>query len=58
MANIRYRSWAMAIRVCLLFNFAVIFNFNEFLFLPRRAQSLGDVPTNRKNASVLNLFSV
>ncbi len=41
----------MAIEVCLLFNFAVVFNFNVFPFPPSKAQSLGDFPMNRKNAA-------
>jgi hypothetical protein len=36
----------VAIEVCLLFNFAVVFNFNVFPFPPSKAQSLGDVPMN------------
>jgi hypothetical protein len=40
----------VAIKVCLLFNFAVVFNFNVFPFPPSKAQSLGDVSMNRKNA--------
>jgi hypothetical protein len=32
-------------------NFAVVFIFNVFPFPPSKAQSLGDVPVNRKNAA-------
>ncbi len=38
----------VAIEVCLLFNFAVFFIFNVFPFPPSKAQSLGDVPMNKK----------
>jgi hypothetical protein len=44
-----HRSWTVAIEVCLLFNFAV-FIFNVFPFPPSKAQSLGDIPMNRKKA--------
>ncbi len=50
MAYIRYRSRTVAIKVCLLFNLAVVFIF-IFPFLPSKAQSLGDVPMNGKNAA-------
>jgi len=55
MAYIRYRSSTVAIEVCLLFNFAV-FIFNVFPFPPSKAQSLGDIPMNRKNATYLPLI--
>jgi hypothetical protein len=48
----------------MLFNFAVVFDFNVFPFPPGKAESLGDVPIkNRKRcceffASVMSLFSV
>jgi hypothetical protein len=41
----------MAIEVCLLINFVVVFNFNVFLFPPSNARSLGDVLINMKNAA-------
>jgi hypothetical protein len=41
----------VAIEVCLLFNIAVVFNLIVFPFPPSKAQSLGDVPMNRKNAA-------
>jgi hypothetical protein len=47
----RNRSRTVAIEVCLLFNFAVVFTFNLFSFPPSKAQSIGDVPMNRKNAA-------
>ncbi len=50
MAYIWYRPQIVAIKVCLLFNFAVVFNFNVFSFPPSKAESLGDVSMNRKNA--------
>jgi hypothetical protein len=61
-AYIRYRSRTVAMEVCLLFNFTVVFIFNVFPFPPRKAQSLDDVPMNRKKRSKLfvsdlNLFS-
>ncbi len=37
-----YRSPTVAIEVCLLFNFAVVFIFNVFPFPPSKAQSLGE----------------
>jgi hypothetical protein len=48
---IRYMSRIVAMEVCLLFNFAVVFIFNIFPFLPSKAQSLGNVPMNRKDAT-------
>jgi hypothetical protein len=48
---IRYRSWTVVMETCLLFNFAVAFIFNVFLFPPSKAQSLDDAPMNRKNAA-------
>ncbi len=50
-AYIRYMSRTVAMKVCLVFNFAVDFIFNVFPFPPSRAQSLGNVPMNRKNAA-------
>jgi hypothetical protein len=46
-----YRSRNVAIEVCLMFNFAVVFIFNVFPFPPGKAQSLVDVPMNKKNAA-------
>ncbi len=46
----------MAIEVGLLFNFAVVFNFNVFPFLPSKEQSLGDVPNRKKAANCSPLF--
>ncbi len=51
MAYIRYSSRTVAIEVCLLFNFVVVFNFNVFRSLPSKAQFLGDVPMNRQNSA-------
>jgi hypothetical protein len=46
------RSRTVAIEGCLLFNFAVVFNFNVFPFPLRKAKSLGDVPPMKwKNAA-------
>ncbi len=45
----------MAVKVCLLFNFAVVFNINAFPFPPSKAQSLGDVPMNRKTQQIIRL---
>jgi hypothetical protein len=42
-----YRSRTVAIVVCLLFNFAVVFIFNVFPFPPSKAQSLDDFPMNK-----------
>ncbi len=50
-ANVRKRSRTMAITVCLSFNLDVVYNFNVFPFPLSKAQSLGDVPMNRQNAS-------
>ncbi len=40
-----------AIKVCLPFNFAVVFDFTYFRFCPSKAKSIGDVLTNRQNAA-------
>jgi hypothetical protein len=55
-AYIRYRSRTVAIEVCLLFTFAVVFNFNVFPFPSSKAQSLGDVPLNRKKTQPIVCF--
>ncbi len=60
---IRYVPRTVAMEVGLQFNFAVVFVFNIFPFPPSIAQSLGNVPMNRKDAAnysslILNLFSV
>jgi hypothetical protein len=46
-----YMSRTVALKVCLLFNFAVVFIFNIFPFLPSKAQSLGNVHMNRNDAA-------
>ncbi len=52
----------MAIDVLLSFNFAAVFNFNLFPFLPSKPQFLGDVPMNRQNEAncspLLEIFYV
>jgi hypothetical protein len=50
-ANICNRSRTVAIEVCLSFNLVIISNFNVFLFPLSKAQSLGDVPMNRRNTA-------
>ncbi len=47
----RYMSRTVAMEVCLLFNFDCIFIFNIFPFPPSKAQSLGNVPMNRKDTA-------
>jgi hypothetical protein len=44
-----YRPRTVAFEVSLLFNLAVVFIFNVFPFPPSKAQSLGNVPMNKKN---------
>jgi hypothetical protein len=50
-ANDRNWSGTAAIEVCLLFNFAIVFNFMYFRFRPSKAKSIGNVLTNRQNAA-------
>ncbi len=49
MANVRNRSWTMAINVLLSFSFVVVFN--VFPFPPSEAKLIDDVPMNRQNAA-------
>ncbi len=51
MANDRNRSRTAAIKVCLPFNFAVVFDFMYFRFRPSKAKSMGNVITDRQNAA-------
>ncbi len=51
MANDRNWSQTAAIEVCLLFNFAVVFDYMYFRFRPSKAKSIGNVLTNRQNAA-------
>jgi hypothetical protein len=51
MANNRNGSQTVVIKVCSSFNFAVIFDFQLFSVPPSKAESIGDVLTNRQNAT-------
>ncbi len=55
MAHIRYRSPTVAIEVCLLFNFAVVFIFNVFPFPPSKAHSLDVVSLIGKTQLIIRL---
>jgi hypothetical protein len=51
MANVGKESQTMAIEACFSFNFDLVFDFNLFPVPPSKAKSIGDVLTNRKNAT-------
>jgi hypothetical protein len=44
-------SWTPAIEVLFSINSAVVFDFMYFHFRPSKANSIGNVPTNRQNAA-------
>jgi hypothetical protein len=43
MANVRNRTRAVAMELCLSFNFGVVFDFNLFPVPPSKAQFIGNV---------------
>ncbi len=51
MANDRNWPQTVAIDVCLPYNFAVVFDFMYFRFRPSEAKLIGNVLTNRQNAT-------
>ncbi len=55
-AYVHYRSRTLAIKVCLSFNFAVVFNFIEFPCLPSKSKVTGDVLMVRQNVATMYLF--
>ncbi len=55
-AYVRYRSRTLAIKVCLSFNFAVVFNYNVFPFRPRKSKLVGDVLMGRQNVATMYMF--
>jgi hypothetical protein len=55
-AYIRYRSRTLAIKVCLSFKFAVVFDFNEFPFVPGKSKLTGDVLMGRQNVATMYMF--
>jgi hypothetical protein len=51
MANDTNWPQTAAIKVCLPYNFAVVFDFMYFRFRPSKAKLIGNVLTNRQNAA-------
>jgi hypothetical protein len=45
-----------AIEACLPVNFAVVFDFTYFRFLPSKAKRIGNVLPNRRNAAIRSMF--
>jgi hypothetical protein len=60
--KVAYSMFAMGIGpwrsrfVCLSFHFAVVFNFNEFPFVPRKSKLMGDFLINRQNVACFFSF--
>ncbi len=55
-SNVSNMSWTLAIDVLFSFNFAVVFDFMYFRFLPSKAKWIGNVLTNRQNAAIRSMF--
>ncbi len=51
MPNVHNMSLTAVIDVLISLNFAVVFDFMYFRFRPSKAKSLGNVLTNRQNAT-------
>ncbi len=56
MPNVHNMSLAAAIDVLFSLNFAVVFDFMYFRFRPSKAISIGNVLTNRQNATNCCLY--
>jgi hypothetical protein len=55
-AYVLFGSRTVAIEVCLLFNFAVVFNFNVLPFPPSKSKLICDVLVNGETRHLGNVF--